>query len=93
MACYRLFWVRLGYIGLGDCPTGLGNWPRRVRAGARNRREATVKNTKNRTIRCDVTIGTIPAFCIKLSHKVFIGIVIFVGNFNLAYLASKLYIV
>ncbi len=27
-------YFRLGlvYIGLGDCPAGLGNWPRRVRA-------------------------------------------------------------
>ena len=31
------FW--LGYIGLGNCPAGLGKWPRRVR----NRRKATLK--------------------------------------------------
>ena len=30
MAFYRLFYVRLG-----DCPTGVGNWPRRVRAPRR----------------------------------------------------------
>ena len=34
VAFERLFWVRLG-----DCPAGLGNWSRRVRA----RRKATVK--------------------------------------------------
>ena len=54
----------LGYIGLGDCPLGLGNWPRRVRApppaGARNRRKPSLKNTKNRPLKCDVTKGTIP---------------------------------
>ena len=32
-------YFRSGYIGLGDCPAGLGNWP----SGARNRRKATVK--------------------------------------------------
>ena len=32
MAFDRLFEVRSGYIGLGDCPTGLGNWPHMVRA-------------------------------------------------------------
>ena len=52
----------IDYFKLGDCPTGIGNWPCRVRApeGARNRRKATVKNKKNRPIRCDVTKGTIP---------------------------------
>ena len=30
IAFYRLF--RLGYIWLGDCPTVLGNWLRKVRA-------------------------------------------------------------
>ena len=35
--------VRLGYIGLGECPPArLGNWPHRV-TGARNRRKASVK--------------------------------------------------
>ena len=24
-------YFRLGYIWLGDCPAGLGNWPRKVR--------------------------------------------------------------
>ena len=28
-------YFRLGYFGLGDCPTGLGNWPRRVRSRRR----------------------------------------------------------
>ena len=52
----------LGYIGLGDCPTWLGNWPAGLEppAGDRNRRKVTVKNTKNRPIRCDVTKGTLP---------------------------------
>ena len=38
MAFVRLFQVRLCYIGLGDCPSGL-----EPPAGARNRRKATVK--------------------------------------------------
>ena len=25
-------YFRLGHIGLGDCPAGLGSWPRMVRA-------------------------------------------------------------
>ena len=32
-------------------------------AEARNKRKATVKNTKNRPIRCGVTEGTIPELC------------------------------
>ena len=44
---------------LGDCLTGL-----EPPAGARNRRKATVENTKNRPIWCDVTKGTIPKFYI-----------------------------
>ena len=34
-------------------------------AAARNRRKATVKNTKNRPIRCDVTRRTIPQIYLK----------------------------
>ena len=39
-----LKWLLISYFRLGDCPTGLGYWPRRVRApaGARNMRKATV---------------------------------------------------
>ena len=32
-----------GYVRLGDCPAEFGNWPSSVKAGARNRRKATVK--------------------------------------------------
>ena len=55
-------YFRLGYIVLGDFHTGLGNWPRRVTApvGARNRRKATVKNTKNGPLWRDVVERTIP---------------------------------
>ena len=53
MAFERLFLVRLGYIG--DCPAGL-----ELPAVARNRRKSTVKNTKNRSLRCVATKGTIP---------------------------------
>ncbi len=38
-------YFRLGYIGLGDCITGL-----EPPAGAINSRKATVKNTKNRSL-------------------------------------------
>ena len=67
----KLFYVRLGYIGLGDCPRGLYNWPRRVRAPAvaRDRRKATVKKTKNRTLRSVATKGTIPLIFTSISKK------------------------
>ncbi len=44
------FVVFLGYIGLGDCPAGLGNWPRRVRAPCRAQKQekSYCENTKNR---------------------------------------------
>ncbi len=46
-AIRRIFkWLLLGYIRLGDCPTGL-----EPPAGARNRKKATVKNTTNRPLR------------------------------------------
>ncbi len=56
-------YVRLGYIGLGDCLTGLGNGPAVLEpiAEARNRSKPSVKNTKNRPLRCDIMKGTIPA--------------------------------
>ena len=63
MAFYRLFYVRLGYIGLGDCPTGL-----EPPAGARNRRKVTVKNTKNHPLRCVATKGAIPKSFIIISY-------------------------
>ena len=49
----------LGYI---DCPPELDKWLRRFRApaGTRNRRKATVKNTKNRSLWRDVVERTIP---------------------------------
>ena len=42
MAFDRLFYVRLGFIGLGDCPAGL-----ELPTGARTRRKATVKIRRN----------------------------------------------
>ena len=50
MAFDRLFQVRLGYIGLGDCPTGLGNWPRRVRAPRRGQKQEKSYCKKKRRI-------------------------------------------
>ena len=38
-----IVYFRIDYIGLGDCPTWLSNWPP---AGARNRREACVKKNE-----------------------------------------------
>ncbi len=55
MAFNRLFEVRLGYIGLGDCPAGL-----ELPTGARNMRKATKINTKNRPLGSDATKGSIP---------------------------------
>ena len=55
-------WLFIGYIGLGDCPTGL------CPAGAKNRRKPTVKNTKNRPLRCVATKRTIPKTMIDNIH-------------------------
>jgi len=54
-----IVYFRIGYIGLGDCPTWLSNWPP---AGARNRREACVKKTKKRPLKSVATKGTIPQY-------------------------------
>ena len=50
MAFDSLFKVRLGYIRLIDCPTGLGNWSAGLEphAGARNRSKATEKRCQER---------------------------------------------
>ena len=42
MAFDRLFYVRLGYIGLGDCPAGL-----KPPVGAKNKRKVAVKNKES----------------------------------------------
>ena len=55
-------WLFIGYIWLGDCPTGL------CPAGAKNRRKPTVKNTKNRPLRCVATKRTIPKTMIDNIH-------------------------
>ena len=39
-------------------------------AGARNRRKATVKNTKNRPLRCDVMKWTIPVVAVLQMYMV-----------------------
>ena len=44
-----LFYLRLGSIRVNDCPAGLENLPRKVRAlaGASNKRKASVKIRRN----------------------------------------------
>ena len=66
-----LKWLFIGYFRLGQvilcqviAPQGQVIGPAGLEppAGARNRRKATVKNTKNRPIRCVATKGTISFF-------------------------------
>ena len=62
MAFDRLFQVRLGYTGLGDCPAWLGNWPCMVRASRRGQKQEKrcCENTNNRPLRGVATKVTMP---------------------------------
>ena len=72
MAFNSLFYFRSGYIGLGDCSAGLGNWPRWVRApaGARNRnRKYEESLLKERFHKRGYTINEITKYRLNIQLK------------------------